>query len=92
MIQEKITYQCNACESTNLIKNGHSKNGKQQYICKNCGSRGLINARKAKHSEAEKEQILRAYFERPSMRGICRIFNVSRPTLAKWLKKSPYET
>jgi len=26
------------------------------------------------------------------MRGVCRIFNVSRPTLAKWLKKSPDET
>ena len=90
MIKETILYRCDACESADLIKNGHSGSGKQQYIGKACGCRGIINARKAKHSEAEKEQILNAYFERPSMRGICRIFDVSRPTLAKWLKKKPF--
>ncbi|MGZ8191229.1 MAG: hypothetical protein ACXWTS_08370 [Methylococcaceae bacterium] len=59
------------------------------------GRRGVINARKARHSEAEKEQILNACFERPGRRGIWRIFNVSRPTLAKWLipkgpRKKPF--
>jgi transposase-like protein len=57
MIEEKITYRCQACESADLIKNGHSGSGKQQYICKACGRRGVINARKSKYSEAEKEQI-----------------------------------
>jgi transposase-like protein len=88
MIKETITHRCLACQSTDLIKNGHSKNGKQQYICKSCGRRGVVNP-EPRHTETEKAQILAAYFERPSMRGICRIFNVSRPTLAKWLKKSP---
>ena len=32
-----------------------------------------------------------AYFERPSMRGISRIFGVSRNTLSKWLKKIPFK-
>lgn len=89
MIKEIIIYHCRSCESHNIMKNGHSVNGKQQYICKNCGYTGVINPQpKTKHSEEEKEKILNAYFERPSMRGICRIFDVSRPTLALWLKKS----
>jgi len=92
MIKETTTYRCQACGGVDLIKNGHSGSGKQQYICKACGRRGVINARKAKHGEAEKERILNARFERPSMRGICRIFNISRPTLAKWFKKSPFES
>lgn len=42
----------------------------------------------AKRREGEKERRLNAYFERPSMRSICRIVKVSRPTLAKWLKRT----
>jgi transposase-like protein len=91
MIEEKITYRCQACQSIELIKKGHSSSGKQQYPCKSCGRRGVVNP-EARHSEAGKERILNAYFERPSMRGICRIFKVSRPTLAKGLKKSLIET
>jgi transposase-like protein len=40
------------------------------------------------NSEEQKEQILATYQERPSMRGIQRIYGVSRNTLAAWLKKS----
>jgi transposase-like protein len=72
-------------ESTDLIKKGHSGGGKQHYICKHCGPGGLVNASKAWHGEAE--QILMPILSRSSMRGICRIFKVSRPTLVKWLKK-----
>jgi transposase-like protein len=32
-----------------------------------------------------KQDILRAYQERPSMRGIERIYGVARQTLARWL-------
>ncbi|MGX9726612.1 MAG: hypothetical protein ACTFAK_04625 [Candidatus Electronema sp. VV] len=38
-------------------------------------------------SEEKKEEIIGAYHERPSMRGISRMFGVSRQTLASWLKK-----
>jgi len=60
--------------------------------CKSCGRRGVVNP-EARHSEekrreGEKERRLNAYFERPSMRSICRIVKVSRPTLAKWLKRT----
>ena len=87
MIEEKIVYRCRSCESENIVRNGHSRNGKQQYICKACGRSGVVNPEE-KYSEQEKTKILNAYFERPSMRGIQRIFGVSRPTLAEWLKKS----
>ena len=38
-------------------------------------------------SEAEKEQILSAYRERPSMRGIARLYHISRNTLKHMLQK-----
>jgi transposase-like protein len=63
MMEEKPTCRCQACESIDLIKKGYSGGGKQHYICKHCGPGGLVNASKARHGEAEKGQILNAYFE-----------------------------
>jgi transposase-like protein len=34
-------------------------------------------------------EILRAYEERSSLRGLSRTFGVSRTTVAAWLKKKP---
>jgi transposase-like protein len=87
MIQETITYKCRRCQSGNIVKNGHNGQGKPQYWCKDCGMRGVLYLN-PRYTEAEKEQIIAAYHERPSMRGIERIFGVSRQTLANWLKKS----
>jgi insertion element IS1 protein InsB len=39
------------------------------------------------YTEEQREQILAAYNERSSMRGIHRTFGVSRNTLSSWLKK-----
>jgi transposase-like protein len=87
MIQEVITHRCPHCRSLDIVKNGHSPKGKQQYRCKACGRSGVLNPR-VPYTEAEKSQIVAAYFERPSMRGIERVFGVARQTLAGWLKKS----
>jgi transposase-like protein len=70
----------------NIIKNGRNAKGKQQYRCQACGKSGVLNPR-VPYPEAEKEKILAAYHERPSMRGIERMFGVARQTLASWLKK-----
>ncbi len=40
------------------------------------------------YDEARKAEILRAYDERASLRGVSRIFGVSRHTITSWLKKS----
>ena len=82
--------ECRSCESQHITKNGFSPSGKQKYKCYCCGYNGVLNPQKG-YTEAAKEQIINAYLERPSMSGICRIFGVSRPTLAKWLKKIPHE-
>ena len=57
-------------------------------IPKDCHKSGVLNPIN-RRTEAEIERILAAYRERPSMRGIARVFGISRNTLAKWLKKSP---
>lgn len=84
-----IPVQCPHCGSVDVVRNGRTRNGKQGYKCKACGRVSRDSAQYERYSAAQKEQILRAYNERPSMRGIQRIFGVSRPTLIAWLKKRP---
>lgn len=86
MIAKVVVYKCRNCEGQNIVKNGHNASGSQQYVCRDCGKRGVLEPKRG-YSEAQKEQILSAYQERSSMRGIQRTFGVSRPTLASWLKK-----
>lgn len=86
MITTTIQQQCRKCGSPHIVKNGHNRCGNQQYRCKDCGAIGVL-APKQTYSPERREEILRAYLERPSMRGISRIFGVSRKTLAAWIKK-----
>jgi len=86
MIAKHIVYKCRNCDSQNIVKNGHNASGSQQYVCKDCGRHGVLEPKRG-YTEAQKEQILSAYHERSSMRGVQRTFGVSRPTLASWLKK-----
>lgn len=41
-----------------------------------------------KYSAARKAEILQAYQERSSMRGISRTFGVARQTLSQWLREA----
>lgn len=80
---------CVHCGGDDMVRNGKTSNGKQRLLCKGCGRTSREARQGPRYSEEDKERILRAYLERPSMRGIQRIFGVSRPTLIEWLKKRP---
>jgi transposase-like protein len=86
MINETITYRCPRCQSEHLEKNGHSKSGKQKYHCKDCDAYGTLNPTVAYPAERRAE-ILKAYQESSSLRGIERTFGVARQTVAKWLRQ-----
>src|SRR5437588_10586831 len=83
-----ITLVCPYCESEKLVRNGHAPNGKQRYFCQECKRHSRENPSSRGYSEERKEEILRAYQERSSLRGLERTFGVSRYTVAKWVKKS----
>ena len=42
-----------------------------------------------RYTEAQKEQILRAYQERVSLRGLHRLYGVSIGTVLRWIQKKP---
>jgi transposase-like protein len=86
MVTEEI--RCYHCESENLVKNGIAPNGKQKFRCRDCGKQSRKQPSLNGYPEARKEEIMRAYEERSSLRGLSRTFGVSRNTVSRWLKKN----
>lgn len=84
MIRTIVTYECPRCESLDLVKNGHDYKGAQKYHCKSCGRYGTLQAQSG-YSMHVQEQVKRAVIERLSLRGIERIFGLSRRTVSRWL-------
>jgi transposase-like protein len=82
-----IPVKCLHCGSENLVRDGFTPNAKQRYWCHDCNRSSRDNPQPRGYSDAEKEQILAAYEERASLRGLERVFGVSRKTVSQWLKK-----
>ena len=82
-----ITLKCRFCASEKLVRDGFTRNHKQRLRCRDCGRVSRENPESPGYSDAEKEQILKAYEQRSSLRGLERTFGVSRKTVSDWLKK-----
>lgn len=86
MIETTHKHRCRRCKSEHLVRNGKDYKGSQKFLCRNCGASGTLEPKES-YTFDRKIEILKAYQERPSMRGIHRIFGVARTTLADWLKR-----
>ena len=86
MIQTIVTHECPDCGSLDLVKNGHDYKGSQKYHCKTCNRYGTLYAQRG-YDQRTRTQVKRALLERVSLRGIERIFDVSRWTVADWLAR-----
>ena len=82
-----ITLHCAHCGSEALVRDGHAPNGKQKFRCHACGCRSRENPTPNAYPEARRAEILHAYQERSSLRGLTRTFGVSRTTVSSWIKK-----
>lgn len=81
------TLLCPRCQSKDLIRYGRAPNGKQRFRCHPCAHTFRENPGERGYSAARKREILAAYQERTSLRGLTRIFGVSRTTVSTWLKE-----
>src|SRR5215204_7207863 len=85
MVTQVVT--CYHCDSENIVKNGKAPNGKQKYLCHDCGRQSREDPESNAYPLERREEILSAYQERSSLRGLTRTFGVSRNTGTRWLKK-----
>jgi transposase-like protein len=79
--------RCSRCDSTDVIRHGKDRKGVQRYRCRACAYTFREDPKPKGYTEEEKQQILAAYRERMSMRGLTRVFGVSRSTVATWLRE-----
>lgn len=82
-----VKLKCYHCDSEQLVRNGKTNNDKQRYLCQSCGGMSRDNPQPRGYTQAEREQILRTYEERSSLRGLTRTFGVARNTVSTWLKE-----
>jgi transposase-like protein len=82
-----ITLTCPHCGSEKLVCDGRTPNGKQRYWCHHCQRSSRDDPQPRAYTEAERERILNASEERSSLRGLERVFGVSRKTVSLWLQK-----
>jgi insertion element IS1 protein InsB len=83
-----VTLHCPHCGSEDLKRNGHAPNGKQKESCRACKRQSREHPTPHAYAEARREEILRAYEERSSLRGRERTCGVSRAAVISWIKKA----
>ncbi len=82
-----VEIRCPDCDSPRVIRHGTTPQATQRFRCKDCKRTFINPADQRGYSQAFKEQMLAAYQERASLRGISRVFKISRNTLTQWLKQ-----
>ena len=76
---------CPSCGSGCFKKNGHLRNGKQNHRCKSCGRQFVLSPENKLISAQVRALIKKALLERSSLRGICRVFDVSLTWLLSFI-------
>ena len=85
-IQETKTFECRVCRRTNGVKNGTNRSGTAHYHCKDCGTYRVLSPKPASW-EIDEQTVLRAGLERCNLRGVERIFGITRKTIARWISR-----
>ena len=83
MVQKDV---CTRCNSNNIVMNGFTSAGKQKHRCRDCSCYRTLKTTQY-YDEERKEEILRAYKERSSLRRTRRIYGVAVSTILRWLEK-----
>ncbi len=82
-----VAVLCPGCQSRRVVKAGRHRGGNQRYKCSDCHKTFCLNPGTTQHPDKFKQRALAAVHEGCSQRGVCRIFGISRNTLAYWLEK-----
>ena len=79
--------KCPECGLDNTVRNGKIHNGKQRFLCKECGRQFIENPCKKNISQETKDMIDRLLLERISLAGIARVVGVSERWLQNYVNK-----
>lgn len=87
-MQHTTTLTCPHCRGTDLVKNGHSRNGTQRWRCNKCNKSFQMEFRYNAHKAGIKEKILEYTLNSSGVRDISRILQINKNTVIAVLKKN----
>jgi DNA-binding GntR family transcriptional regulator/transposase-like protein len=83
--------KCPECKSTDVSKNGR-RQGKQNYICKQCGRQFLDTYASVGYPIEVKQKCLKLYLKGISFREIERRTGVNHNTVIRWVNQAELDT
>ena len=78
---------CPKCKSARIVKNGRIHNGKQRFLCRECGRQFVSQPQKKVIDCAARELIDRLLLEKISLAGIARAAMVSEQWLQTYVNQ-----
>ncbi len=84
MIPTTVVHVCPHCGGEHLQKNGHTPRGARRALCVERRRTFTLSPKGPQHSEKFKDQVLAAYQDRMSLRGIHRTFGVCYASVMRW--------
>ncbi len=82
---------CPKCESTQIIKYGHTHYGKPRFRCQNCGRQFVEDATRQPIDEATRELIDKLLLLRIALAAIARVTGVSERWLQMYVNQKFYQ-
>jgi len=77
----KVYLLCPSCDSDDIMKNGTTRRGKQNYKCRDCGRQFVENPQWKPIDPDRKAMIDRLLLEKLPLAGIARVLEVSEDWL-----------
>lgn len=78
---------CPSCNSQSVVRNGFSRQGDQNHRCSECSRQFVLDPQHKPISEETKALVRRLLLEKLSLRGICRVVQVSQTWLLSFIKQ-----
>ena len=86
MLSTTLIHVCPHCQGQRLQKNGRTRHGgAQRARCVECQRTFTLSPKGPRYEQQFKDQVLAAYQDRMSLRGIQRTFGVCYESVMAWL-------
>ncbi len=79
--------KCKWCGSEKVVKNGHKRDGRQQWLCRECGRQMVERPKRKKMTEEEIKMAVKMRDEGMSYRAIARVMGYSLTAVINNVKK-----
>ena len=83
---------CPQCQSTQIIKYGHTHYGKPRFRCQGCGRQFVENATREPIDESTRKLIDQLLLESLALAAIARVTGVSERWLQMYVNQKFYQT